>query len=171
MTCQLYALCFDAGRPRDLAAFWAGVLGRRLSEDPRDGVAVLPADGYGFRLGFFPGDEPKPVSNRIHFDLTSTTPENMRETVDRALRLGARHIDGIWLDRLTLGATVESVSVSGSTLSPEVVPRYLRSLAADPALKGGQIDEFVIEKAPSRLMFRAGHQGLVIPEKPDEEKS
>jgi hypothetical protein len=93
MTCQLYALCFDASRPRDLAAFWAGVLGRRLSEDPRDGVAVLPADGYGFRLGFFPGDEPKTVANRIHFDLTSTSPENMRETVDRALRLGGRHID------------------------------------------------------------------------------
>ena len=89
----------------------------------------------------------------------------------RLRAFGARHIDGIWLDRLTLGATVESVSVSGSTLSPEVVPRYLRSLAADPALKGGQIDEFVIEKAPSRLMFRAGHQGLVIPEKPSEEKS
>jgi len=89
----------------------------------------------------------------------------------RLRAFGARHIDGIWLDRLTLGATVESVSLSGSTLSPEVVPRYLRSLASDPALKGGQIDEFVIEKSPGRLMFRAGHQGLVIPEKPDEEKS
>ncbi|SPF01556.1 VOC family protein [Streptomyces sp. MA5143a] len=93
MTCQLYALCFDASHPRDLAAFWAGVLGRRLSDDPRDGVAVLPADGHGFRLGFLPGDEPKTVANRIHFDLTSTSPENMRETVDRALRLGGRHID------------------------------------------------------------------------------
>jgi hypothetical protein len=93
MTCQLYALCFDASRPRDLAAFWAGVLGRRLSDDPRDGVAVLPPDENGFRLRFLPGDEPKAVANRIHFDLTSTSPENMRETVDRALRLGARHID------------------------------------------------------------------------------
>lgn len=89
----------------------------------------------------------------------------------RLRAFGTRHIDGIWLDRLTLGATVESVSLSGSTLSPDVVPRYLRSLAADPALKGGQIDEFIIEKSPGRLMFRAGHQGLVIPEKPAEEKS
>lgn len=89
----------------------------------------------------------------------------------RLRAFGTRHIDGIWLDRLTFGATVESVSVSGSTLSPEVVPRYLRSLAADPALEGGQIDEFIIEKSPGRLMFRAGHQGLVIPEKPNEENS
>ena len=83
--------------------------------------------------------------------------ESTRQPAGFSTRLrafGARHIDGIWLDRLTLGATVESVSVSGSTLSPEVVPRYLRSLAADPALKGGQIDEFVIEKAPSRRSRR-----------------
>ena len=89
----------------------------------------------------------------------------------RLRAFGTRHIDGIWLDRLTFGSTVESVSLSGSTLSPEVVPRYLRSLASDPALKGGQIDEFIIEKSPGRLMFRAGHQGLVIPVKPDEENS
>ena len=89
----------------------------------------------------------------------------------RLRAFGARHVDGIWLDRLTLGATVEAVSLSGSTMSPDVVPRYLRSLAADPALKGGQIDEFVIEKSPGRLMFRAGHQGLVIPQKQDGEKS
>jgi hypothetical protein len=89
----------------------------------------------------------------------------------RLRAFGARHIDGIWLDRLTLGPTVESVSVSGSTLSPDAVPRYLRSLASDPALKGGQIDEFIIEKTSGRLLFRAGHQGLVIPVKPDGEKS
>lgn len=83
----------------------------------------------------------------------------------RRLRaFGARHIDGIWLDRLMLGPTVQSVSVSGSTLSPDSVPRYLRSLAQDPALKGGQIDDFVIEKPrQGRLSFRAGQRGLAIP--------
>ena len=89
----------------------------------------------------------------------------------RLRAFGARHVDGISLDRLTLGSTVESVSLSGSTTSPDVVPKYLRSLAADPALKGGQIDEFVIERSTGRLIFRAGHQGLVAPVKSDEEKS
>lgn len=80
-----------------------------------------------------------------------------------------RHIDGIWLDHLTLGADASAVGISGSTLSPDSVPRYLRSLAADPALKGGQIDEFIIEK-PARgkpaglLTFKAGHRGLVTHE-------
>ncbi len=92
----------------------------------------------------------------------------------RLRAFGARHIDGIWLDRLMLGASVESVSVSGSTLSPDAVPRYLRSLAQDPALKGGKIDEFVIEKPTrrsqegkvipdsGRLSFQAGHKGLAV---------
>jgi hypothetical protein len=85
----------------------------------------------------------------------------------RLRAFGERHIDGIWLDHLTLGANVASVSISGSTMSPDSVPRYLRSLAADPALRGGQIDEFVIEKpvkrkdAGGRLTFKAGHRGLV----------
>jgi hypothetical protein len=84
----------------------------------------------------------------------------------RLRAFGERHIDGIWLDHLTLGADVSSVSISGSTMAPDSVPRYLRSLAADPALKGGQIDEFVIEKpvkgksAAGRLTFKAGHRGL-----------
>jgi hypothetical protein len=100
----------------------------------------------------------------------------------RLRAFGVRHIDGIWLDRLMLGATAEAVSVSGSTLSPDSVPRYLRSLAQDPALKGGKIDEFVIEKphrkdaegnpigAGGRLSFSAGHRGLAAPAV-DEEKS
>ena len=86
----------------------------------------------------------------------------------RLRAFGERHIDGIWLDHLTLGADVRSVSISGTTLSPDSVPRYLRSLAADPALKGGQIDEFIIEQpakgkgaSSGRLTFKAGHRGLV----------
>jgi hypothetical protein len=87
----------------------------------------------------------------------------------RLRAFGARHTDGIWLDRLTLGSRVESISISGQTVSPDSVPRYLRSLAADPALKGGQIDEFVIERPTDkknlgngRLSFRAGRRGLVL---------
>jgi hypothetical protein len=97
----------------------------------------------------------------------------------RLRAFGERHIDGIWLDHLTLGADVGAVSISGSTLAPDSVPRYLRSLASDPALKGGQIDEFIIEKPPKgknagagRLTFKAGHRGLVTRDiAGDEEKT
>jgi len=96
----------------------------------------------------------------------------------RLRAFGTRHIDGIWLDRVTLGSSVEAVSMAGQTILPDSVPRYLRSLAQDPALQGGQIDEFVIEKPKDkehagngRLSFRAGHRGLVTPVAVDAEKS
>ena len=93
MASHLHALAFDANDPRRLARFWAGVLGwEMVAEDP-DGFALLPGDDTGFRIEFFPTDEPKTVPNQMHFDLTSKTLDEQRETVARALRLGARRID------------------------------------------------------------------------------
>src|SRR5436190_14121078 len=93
MTSRLFAICFGAGEPRDLARFWAGVLGREMADDPDDGVTLLPDDDTGFRLRFLPNDEPKVGQNRMHFDLTSTSLADQQRTVARALELGARHID------------------------------------------------------------------------------
>ncbi|MFI7364226.1 VOC family protein [Streptomyces sp. NPDC050149] len=93
MTSQLFAICFNATRPTGLARFWSGVLGWESASAPEDGVAILPPDPAGFRIRFLPGQEPKTGQNRAHFDLTSATPEDQRQTVDRALELGAEHID------------------------------------------------------------------------------
>ncbi|MFF7448093.1 MULTISPECIES: VOC family protein [unclassified Streptomyces] len=93
MTCQLFALCFGASEPRRLAGFWSGVLGWESSGDARGGFTLLPADERGFRLRFLPTRDEKTGPNRMHFDLTSAVPEDQRRTVDRALGLGARHID------------------------------------------------------------------------------
>ena len=93
MTSRLSALCFGADEPRDLARFWAGMLGRRIADDPEGGVVLLPDDDTGFRLRFLPSDGPKAGRNRMHFDLTSASPQEQQRTVARALELGARHID------------------------------------------------------------------------------
>ncbi|MEV6175973.1 VOC family protein [Streptomyces sp. NPDC052015] len=93
MTCQLFALCFDASRPLPLARFWSGLLGWETTEDPRDGITLLPGDDTGFRMRFLPSQERKVGQNRMHFDLTSTSVEDQQRTVARALALGARHID------------------------------------------------------------------------------
>jgi glyoxalase superfamily protein len=90
MTSQLFAVCFEASRPRDLARFWSGVLGWEPAGDPGD---LLPADDTGFRLRFVPTRKPKRGPNQIHFELTSTSLADQRQTVARALDLGARHID------------------------------------------------------------------------------
>ncbi|HWL37793.1 MAG TPA: VOC family protein [Frankiaceae bacterium] len=93
MASRLHALCFDANDPLHLARFWAGVLGWEMVAEHPDGFALLPGDDTGFRIEFFPTEEPKTVPNQMHFDLTSKTLGEQRETVTRALRLGARRID------------------------------------------------------------------------------
>ncbi|MGW9193803.1 VOC family protein [Micromonospora chersina] len=93
MTCQLFAISFDATQPLRLARFWSGVLGREVVDDPHDGVSLLPDDDTAFRIRFPPTGTEKVGQNRAHFDLTSTSLEDQRQTVARALELGARHID------------------------------------------------------------------------------
>jgi predicted enzyme related to lactoylglutathione lyase len=94
MTCQLFAVRFDANRPLLLAEFWSGFLGWEMADDPHDDdVALLPGDDTGFRIRFVAFQEQKIGQNRMHFDLTSTSLEDQQRTVARALGLGARHID------------------------------------------------------------------------------
>lgn len=88
----------------------------------------------------------------------------------RLAALSARHVNGVWLDHLTLGSRRDTMSLSGGALSPDLVPAYLQSLAQDPALQGGAIDNFVIDRpadanprlAP-HLRFRAATGELPVP--------
>ncbi len=93
MTSHLLALSIDANDPGRLAHFWAGVLGREPATDAEDGVALLPADGTGFRIRFAPTLQPKTGLNQIHLHLTSSSLEDQQQTVARALGLGGRHLD------------------------------------------------------------------------------
>ncbi len=93
MTLRLQALSCAALDPQRLAEFWAGVLGWEPDAEPGDDRSVLPSDDTGFRLRFLPTREPKTRKNQMHLDLTSRSPEDQRETVDRALQLGARYTD------------------------------------------------------------------------------
>jgi catechol 2,3-dioxygenase-like lactoylglutathione lyase family enzyme len=86
---RLVALTVAANDPAALARFWAGFLGW----GPRDDRTLEPPDDTGFRLRFEPTPEPKTAQNRMHVDLTSTSPDDQQETVARALRLGGRHCD------------------------------------------------------------------------------
>ncbi|MFJ4471720.1 VOC family protein [Streptomyces sp. NPDC089424] len=93
MSSRLFAISFDAHQPQRLAHFWSGVLGLERADDTYDGVALLSGNDAGYRLGFCYSPAQKGAQNRLHFDLTSSSLEDQRETVARALDLGARHAD------------------------------------------------------------------------------
>ncbi|WP_414941743.1 VOC family protein [Amycolatopsis sp. cmx-11-51] len=88
MTSTLHAICFDANDPPVLVRFWAGLLSWEV-----DGETLFPSDDTGFRLRFTASGERKSRKNQAHFDLTSESLEDQRNTVAKALDLGARHID------------------------------------------------------------------------------
>jgi len=93
MGCGLIALCIDANDPLRLARFWSDVLGWEMSDEPNDGMVLLPSDDTGFTIRFLPTQERKSGPNHMHFDLTSTSLEDQNRIVARALDVGAGHAD------------------------------------------------------------------------------
>jgi predicted enzyme related to lactoylglutathione lyase len=93
MTVQLVALAFDAAAPSELARFWAHALRWSTRETDRLGVELVPTDATSFGVVFKPGAHAKAGQNRIHFDLTTTSVDDQKDTVAELLAIGARHID------------------------------------------------------------------------------
>jgi hypothetical protein len=91
MTCQLFAVCFDARQPLRLAQFWAGVLGREVVEEA--GGALLPGDDTQLSLRFVASRAEKLRRDYLHLHLTSTSLADQQDTVAKALDLGASHLD------------------------------------------------------------------------------
>ena len=93
MTSRLVALCFDANDPLRLARFWADALRWEIDDETHDEIGLVPTDDTRFRIVFQAVPEQKAGKNRIHLDLTSTSIDDQKETVERLVELGARHID------------------------------------------------------------------------------
>lgn len=91
MTCQLFAICFDARQPLGLARFWAGLLGREVVEEA--GGALLPGDDTQVGLRFVTSRAEKLRPEYLHLHLTSTSLADQQHTVTKALELGAGHLD------------------------------------------------------------------------------
>lgn len=102
MAAELRALCFDAEDPAALGRFWGGLLGWETDGATGGptaggltpgGVELVPTEPTGFRLRFEPARGAKAVRNRLHLHLTSTSDEDQESVVQRAIGLGARHLD------------------------------------------------------------------------------
>jgi Glyoxalase-like domain len=90
MTVELVAVAFDARSPRELARFWAHALEWEIGAG---GVELVPADATSFRIVFHQIAHPKVGQNRIHFDLTTASPDDQARTVADFLARGAGHVD------------------------------------------------------------------------------
>lgn len=92
MASQLLAVEFAAHDPAGLGAFWAQILGREAVDDSV-GISLPAGDDAGLPIRFVASAEPRTGPNLGHFDLTSDTPAAQQQAVDRALGLGAGHLD------------------------------------------------------------------------------
>lgn len=60
--------------------------------------------------------------------------------------LARRHVEGLWIDSLTISGSNGSMSIAGATLNADIVPAYLQNLAKEQVLAGLRFDEFIIER-------------------------
>jgi len=100
MTTRLVNLIFDVTDPSRIARFWAELLRWEVIEDepeiaevePRPTGSSEPRAGE-LPLTFLAVSDPKVTKNRIHLDLASASLSEQAETVQRAIQLGASHLD------------------------------------------------------------------------------
>ena len=90
MTSELYTVTVDAADPRRLAEFWSEMLGYKVVYDSADEVAIEKADESGPAVLFIKVPDAKAGKNRMHLDLD---PDDQAAEVDRALSLGATHVE------------------------------------------------------------------------------
>ena len=93
MACRLAAVSFDSADPLRLARFWGDLLGWKLARDPSGCASLVPANGAGFGFQFRIAQEQEPGRNERHLHLTSSSVQDQRQTVAKALGLGAHHLD------------------------------------------------------------------------------
>ena len=86
---KIQCLTIDAEDPLRLSQFWFDLLGGKspvVEDDGEVWFEVMP----GLDLLFLPTTDERKVKNRLHLDLR---PENQLEEVQRALSLGASHVN------------------------------------------------------------------------------
>ena len=86
-------LTIDCHDPDRMAEFYAGLLGWERAATDRGAPALVGPSDVGFGLRFAHAPYEKWGPNQMHPDLLSTSPEHQAEVVERALSLGAQHLD------------------------------------------------------------------------------
>lgn len=91
MALQLEAVSFDVPEALEAAAFWAVLLDRNAIFESTG--ALLPSTETQVGLRFITSAAPQIGPRQLHLHVTSESLEHQQQTVERALHLGARHLD------------------------------------------------------------------------------
>ncbi|NYI08192.1 VOC family protein [Allostreptomyces psammosilenae] len=90
MDVRIGMVTVDCAEPRELAAWWRGVVGGEVVMDADGWYVVLSGRDGGPALGFQKVSEPTPGKNRLHLDLASA---DMAATVAELVAHGAKRVD------------------------------------------------------------------------------
>ena len=70
--------------------------------------------------------------------------------------LARRHVEGMWLTRISIGGGGSVLGVAGSTFTPELVPLFIQRLSNEPVMSGVVFGTLVMtrpESDPRRVDF------------------
>ncbi len=67
--------------------------------------------------------------------------------------LSEQAIDGLWLTRIQSDTAVRAVILEGGTLTPDLVPRYLKGLGQESAYVRAQFDQLQLQETERGLSF------------------
>ncbi|QNE78102.1 VOC family protein [Streptomyces finlayi] len=88
MTSHVRHITIDCADAYELATFWAGVLGSKVSDEDEPGDPEALVEAPGAALLFISVPEPKSTKNRLHLDIQPDD-RTRDEEVERLLALGA----------------------------------------------------------------------------------
>ncbi|MGM1064093.1 VOC family protein [Saccharothrix sp. Mg75] len=92
MSTRWTSVVIDSADPAALGRFWSALLRTEVVFE-EEGGEVDVAVAAGLELVIVPVTDPKEGKNRVHLDLASSSAEDQAAIVERALGLGARHVD------------------------------------------------------------------------------
>ena len=96
------------------------------------------------------------AKQRILAALSGKTPANTTGFSPFLVGLARQHVNGLWLTDFAIHNGGADVSLAGSALSPEQVPRYLQKLSLESAFSGKTFKTLLMTRpktGPARIDF------------------
>ena len=72
---------------------------------------------------------------------------NTRGFADHLHGLSKQHVEGIWLTHLSINQGGKQLGLSGGSLKPELVPKFLQRLGSEPSFAGKEFKSFLLSRA------------------------